>query len=421
MNTTLPNSTTGLKDEWIFTVSPIFIILIHGINFLLGFPLNAYLIFHLFSRCKKLDSLPDLSQALVDILFVPMAPLHCLCSVTLDWCFTKPLGFLMTTTMSARTLFQCWVCVERYLAVIHPLAFLRYKPLRYRLGFATLVWAAVITIGITGFLTFPYLPYKVFTAMYLFILSVDVFCCMSILKNLRRPGPRDSWKEEGDIGAIKKKALLIVTINLLIFLVQNIPIAMTFVLQNHLSFNNFYTAMIISLAINILSGLLQPVSALRRAGKPRYSYICFCKVGDAGKKAGFAATDLAVGNGADDEGRTGGRVSHTPASAEKTPRSKRGVSVRTELSATRSVDVLPLKSACGSGSGEVGIFPTGAAENNSKKSRAGVCRGLDTSQARSPGARHSRRLSFRAPPSSLLKCFPMSSLSAGVDELVASP
>ncbi|KAJ8397590.1 hypothetical protein AAFF_G00438660 [Aldrovandia affinis] len=32
------------------------------------------------------------------------------------------------------SLFQCCICVERYLAVLHPLTFLRYRPLRYRVG-----------------------------------------------------------------------------------------------------------------------------------------------------------------------------------------------------------------------------------------------------------------------------------------------
>jgi len=42
------------------------------------------------------------------------------------------LRILTGNIITIRPLFQCLMCVERYLAVVHPVTFLKYKPLRYR-------------------------------------------------------------------------------------------------------------------------------------------------------------------------------------------------------------------------------------------------------------------------------------------------
>ncbi|CAL8363619.1 unnamed protein product [Gadus morhua 'NCC'] len=42
-----------------------------------------------------------------------------------------------------RPLFQCSICVERYLAVVHPLTFIRFKPLRFRVVCSGLMWIAI--------------------------------------------------------------------------------------------------------------------------------------------------------------------------------------------------------------------------------------------------------------------------------------
>jgi len=41
-------------------------------------------------------------------------------------------NFVQGLSITGRPLFQCLMCVERYLAVVHPVTFLKFKPLRYR-------------------------------------------------------------------------------------------------------------------------------------------------------------------------------------------------------------------------------------------------------------------------------------------------
>jgi len=49
-------------------------------------------------------------------------------------------------------MFQSLMCVERYLAVVHPVTFLKFKPLRYRVICCTAVW--IITLGSCIFFMF---------------------------------------------------------------------------------------------------------------------------------------------------------------------------------------------------------------------------------------------------------------------------
>ncbi len=52
--------------------------------------------------------------------------------------------FTLGLGITGRPLFQSLMCVERYLAVVHPVTFLKYKPLRYRVICCTAVWIIVL-------------------------------------------------------------------------------------------------------------------------------------------------------------------------------------------------------------------------------------------------------------------------------------
>ncbi|CAL8363623.1 unnamed protein product [Gadus morhua 'NCC'] len=52
-----------------------------------------------------------------------------------------PLTFIRFKPLRFRV---CSICVERYLAVVHPLTFIRFKPLRYRVVCSGLMWFAIL-------------------------------------------------------------------------------------------------------------------------------------------------------------------------------------------------------------------------------------------------------------------------------------
>ncbi|KAI4904394.1 hypothetical protein NFI96_001729 [Prochilodus magdalenae] len=223
MNDTLTNS-TDYSTGWHFSVSPFFTISMYVVNFFLGFPLNVYILVLYFPSRGVMDGSDVFTwnQAVVEMLFVLLGPFQALCSLNL--CLMEPLGFLLGTFFSSRCVFPCCVCLERYLAVVHPVTFLRYKPLRYRVACSVMAWMCSLANGAACSYTFPYLPYQVFSAMYLLILTVDVFCCVSILRRLKDPGPRGREGEEVEISTAKRKAFLVVSVNLLLLWTKITPV-----------------------------------------------------------------------------------------------------------------------------------------------------------------------------------------------------
>ncbi len=55
--------------------------------------------------------------------------------------------FVDGIALTCRPVFQCLISVERYLAVVHPVTFLKFKPLRYRVICSVIVWVASFVFG----------------------------------------------------------------------------------------------------------------------------------------------------------------------------------------------------------------------------------------------------------------------------------
>ncbi|KAL1253304.1 hypothetical protein QQF64_017997 [Cirrhinus molitorella] len=81
---------------------------------------------------------------------------------------------------TGRPLFQCLICVERYLAVVHPVTFLKYKPLRYR---------------------------------FLLALSIQLFCLVAVLRALKQSGPGERRRERMEENPMKRRAFHLILIS----------------------------------------------------------------------------------------------------------------------------------------------------------------------------------------------------------------
>ena len=267
MNTSLTNSTTSDLDSRIMTAVIVCIITIEVINFSVGLPLNCYIIRLLLSKAGGVDvsAVFVLNHSVAEIAYALVAPLYIVCIVSLDLCVGPLLGLWLGTCLTARYLFQCWVCIERYMAVIYPVTFLRFKPLRYRVGCSVVAWMWALALGVTSMCMFPSLPYSAFGALYLLIFLMDSFCCVMILKGLLRPGPGDG--EDREMNAAKQKAFKVVCMNLGTFLIQIIPVVLTFGLEDALPPDHFQLAVAIAMTINIAAGFIHPVFVLHKAGK----------------------------------------------------------------------------------------------------------------------------------------------------------
>ncbi|XP_043114490.1 uracil nucleotide/cysteinyl leukotriene receptor-like [Puntigrus tetrazona] len=181
---------------------------------------------------------------------------------------TKLICFLIGLAVTGRPLFQCLICVERYLAVVHPVTFLKYKPLRYRVICCSVVW--IIILGSCFFSEFiP--PYTIahtwfFSVQFLLFLSIQLFCLVAVLRALKQSGPGERVREKEEENHMKRRAfhfILICTVNTAIIYVPYILAGFFTILIKQ----NIYALWCICLFCYLLAGFVQPVLYLHRFGK----------------------------------------------------------------------------------------------------------------------------------------------------------
>ncbi|KAA0706575.1 P2Y purinoceptor 3 [Triplophysa tibetana] len=108
-----------------------------------------------------------------------------------------------------RPLFQSCICVERYIGVVHPLTFLKLKPMKYRVACCSVGWIVmfissfIVTIRVFEFHDFM-LP------IFVFFFSVKLYSCLMVLKALLRPGPSDNGKQKDAVNRDKIRAFRII-------------------------------------------------------------------------------------------------------------------------------------------------------------------------------------------------------------------
>ncbi len=189
--------------------------------------------------------------------------------------------FLQGLSFTGRPLFQCVICVERYLAVVHPVIFLKYKPLRYRVICCTAVW--IITLGscvccvlVIMFSTSDVHPWFSLLQFLLF-LFIQLFCLVAVLRALKQSGPGERGGERGG-NHMKRRAFHLILITTVTMLITYVPYNII-TLLNTLTKQNNHKLWFIVVVCYLLASFVQPVVYLHRAGKlSRLSEILQCTI-----------------------------------------------------------------------------------------------------------------------------------------------
>ncbi len=178
------------------------------------------------------------------------------------------LMFLTGNIITTRPLFQCLICVESYLAVVHPVTFLKYKPLRYRVICCTVVWImglgscllCMFVVDSTNiFMWFSFLQFLLF-------LSIQLFCLVAVLRALKQSGPREKTREKEEENPLKKRAFKIIVILTVTMLIVVVPFIISRFL-NILLQKDIEEVSVFSLWCFVLGGFVPALLFLRRVGK----------------------------------------------------------------------------------------------------------------------------------------------------------
>ncbi|KAM6941716.1 uncharacterized protein PEZ65_003716 [Lycodopsis pacificus] len=240
------------------------------VNNLLGLPLNVYVMRLILAGARETlaSDFFSLNLAISEIVFA----LFCICYhvyVLLDLAFSlKFFMFSLGLLFTARPLFLCCICAEYYVGVVHPVLYLGFKPLRYRVACCCVVWVNTLVSCIYSICTFKNTLYLYgFFIQNLIFFSVILFCCCSVLKALKRPGPGEKETEKKKSNIMKRRAFKIILL-IMISLATNFFLYMAAIpLQCCLTTNQFAMAFSISTSLALTTGFLQPLLYLHRAGK----------------------------------------------------------------------------------------------------------------------------------------------------------
>ncbi|XP_066561819.1 G-protein coupled receptor 4-like [Amia ocellicauda] len=235
-------------------------------NIFLGIPANV-MVFWLLVRNTGESSTSDIyifNLSILDGLFGCLVPLSL---VNLFLLHSKDAWYAQKFSYGIKDmggpLFLSCICLDRYIAVIHPITFTGLKDHKYRSTLSVIVLvitlAYAIAKAIGGISHFE----KIFTFMILTAFTFMVFCNISILWALKRSGPgRD------EMHPMKKKAFKMVLSILAIIVFNYLPPVALFPFQVYYSADVFrcYIQPFAFSFVNISSSI-QPLLYLSRVEK----------------------------------------------------------------------------------------------------------------------------------------------------------
>ncbi|XP_037547950.1 proteinase-activated receptor 3 [Nematolebias whitei] len=201
-------------------------------NMFLGIPANLMVLW-LIHKNKSDSSTLEIfifQLAILDVLFCLIPPLELVDIIFLTSGTTWYILRFIYGIKDFSPLFLSCICLDHYMAVIHPITFNALKDRKHRTVLAFLVWLIILVYAsakcVGNILNFE----KVFTVMILTAFAFMVFCNIAILWALRQSGPgRDTMHP------VKKKAFRTVLIILAIIVFNYFPPVALFPFQDHFS------------------------------------------------------------------------------------------------------------------------------------------------------------------------------------------
>ncbi|XP_039545565.1 G-protein coupled receptor 4-like [Pimephales promelas] len=222
VNFTTPEASTNSTTDSYEIITRI---CVSSIIFLFGLPTHSYVIWLIITRSSEVASeFLNLNFSICEIVLCLKNVFNLL---EIQYSCFKTLTQVLQGLITGRPLFHCLMCVERYLAVVHPVTFLKYKPLRYRVMCSATVW--IITCGSCLFcwlilksLTTIFYTWF-FSLQFILFFSIQLFCLVAVLRALKRSGPGERGREKEEKNSIKRRAFHLILISTVSLAVTYVP------------------------------------------------------------------------------------------------------------------------------------------------------------------------------------------------------
>ncbi|XP_056114215.1 G-protein coupled receptor 35-like [Rhinichthys klamathensis goyatoka] len=268
MNFTTPEISTNSTTQS-FRPLQILEMCLHSISFLVGLPTHSYVIWliitgtgsgvasEFFILNFSVSEIGNCLNGLISLLAFWYSDLS-----TLKQCLTG-------LTVTGHPLFQCLMCVERYLAVVHPVIFLKYKPLRYRVICCTAAW--IIILGSCLCCMFTIDSHNIvymwfFMLQFLLFLCIQLFCLVAVLRALKQSGPGERGRKRKEENHMKRRMIYLILITTATMVITYLPLTLTtlFTILTKLIIQEVWSP---AVTCYVLAGFVQPVLYQHRTGK----------------------------------------------------------------------------------------------------------------------------------------------------------
>lgn len=187
-----------------------------------------------------------------------------------------PNGLYRTLFWSGRPLLQCCICVEHFVAVVHPALYLRHRSLRVKAAVAATAWT-VVFLSIFLYILLPDFKEWVLAIGCIAFMPVMLFCYVCVFTALRKPRPGEGRGERDR--SLKTRAIYLITAILVSFSLGYLMWSINLVFQKVVpGFIYMQELSKICHLIIYICGLVQPIMYLQRRGK------CFCRKAHQGAK-----------------------------------------------------------------------------------------------------------------------------------------
>lgn len=211
-----------------------------------------------------------LSELLFGFVGVPLL----LLSLNLKDQLTYIVVKIICIIFMARVQFQSTVCVERYVAVVHPLLYLRYKAFRYRMSFCCFIWLQTFLIGAIQLVFCRVVNLDLTTTYFVLVFCINSGCSISILRVLKKPSPGEGGKDGSSL--VKRRAFNLVLYFQAIAVVGYLPLISVF----HLSKTDLVDSIClwesITYSFMVWVGGTYPFFYLHKAWKDKKNKKNFC-------------------------------------------------------------------------------------------------------------------------------------------------
>ncbi|XP_067293639.1 proteinase-activated receptor 3-like [Pseudorasbora parva] len=235
----------------------IFYLVLQFINMLLGIPANIMVLWLIWKN-KGDSSTSDIfivHLAILDIFFCLIPPLELANLVYLTTSSNWYVLLFFYGVKDSSPLFLSCICLDRYMAVCHPITFTKLKDKWHRSVCAGAVWLAILAYAAAKCVgNIPHFE-KAFTVMIVAAFAFMLFCNVSILWALRQSAP---GRDESH--PVKKKAFKMVLIILAIIVFNYFPPVALFPFKEYFSPEVFFCYIhYIAFGFMDISSSIQPV------------------------------------------------------------------------------------------------------------------------------------------------------------------